>query len=44
MTKLCHGERIQGIEKDPLESADLDIVVEYENVPGYLRREASTMP
>lgn len=36
------GERVNGIEKDPLESADADIVVEYNNVPGFLRREMST--
>ena len=27
-----------------MESADADIVVEYNNIPGFLRREASTMP
>lgn len=35
---------MQGIEKDPLESAEADIVVEYNNVPGFMRREQSTMP
>lgn len=33
---------MQGIDKDPLESADADIVVEYNNIPGFLRREMST--
>lgn len=27
-----------------MESADADIVVEYNNIPGFLRREESTMP
>jgi hypothetical protein len=44
LNKLQHGERVQGIEKDPLESAEADIVVDYNNIPGFMRREQSTMP
>jgi hypothetical protein len=42
LNKIQKGERVNGIEKDPLLSADADIVVEYNNVPGFLRRETST--
>ena len=43
MIKLTHGERVQGIEKDPLESADVDFVVDISNIAGYLTRETSTI-
>ena len=43
MIKLSHGERVQGIEKDPLESADVDFVVDISNIAGYLKRETSTI-
>jgi len=42
LNKIQKGERVNGIEKDPLLSAETDIVVEYNNVPGFLRRETST--
>lgn len=42
LNKIQKGERVNGIEKDPLLSADTDMVVEYSNVPGFLRRETST--
>jgi len=34
---------VPGIEKDPLESAETDTVMEYSNVPGFLKREQSTV-
>ena len=40
---MQHGERVAGIEKDPLQSADSDVVIDYANIPGFLRRETSTM-
>lgn len=43
LIKLLHGERVQGIEKDPLESADVDFVVDISNIAGYLKRETSTI-
>lgn len=33
---------MNGIEKDPLESQETDIVIDYANVPGFLRKETST--
>ena len=42
LNKIQKGERVNSIEKDPLLSAETDIVVEYNNVPGFLRRETST--
>lgn len=41
LEKIRSGERIPGIEKDPLESADTDVVVDYSVVPGFLQREKS---
>jgi hypothetical protein len=35
------GERIEGIENDPLASTDAEYVVDYNMVPGYLQREKS---
>ena len=32
-----------GIEKDPLLSAEADIVMEYNIIPGYVRKETSTI-
>lgn len=42
MTKLGAGERVEGIEKDPLESKEADMSYDYNMVPGFLRREKST--
>lgn len=42
MTKLASGERVDGIEKDPLESTEADYSYDYNVVPGFLRREKST--
>jgi len=42
MNKIQKGERVNGIEKDPLESQETDIVIDYANVPGFLRKETST--
>ena len=42
MNKIKKGERVNGIEKDPLESQEVDIVIDYANVPGFLRKETST--
>ena len=36
------GERVPGIEKDPLLSAETDIVMEYNMLPGYIKKETST--
>jgi hypothetical protein len=35
------GERIEGIENDPLVSTESEYVVDYNMVPGYLKRENS---
>jgi len=43
MDKIQKGERINGIEKDPLESADSDLVMEYDMVPGFVRKETSVL-
>lgn len=42
MTKLGAGERVEGIEKDPLESKEADMSYDYNMVPGFLRREKSS--
>jgi hypothetical protein len=42
MKKLAMGERVEGIEKDPLESTAPDYSYDYNVVPGFLRREKST--
>jgi hypothetical protein len=36
------GERVDGIEHDPLETREQDYSVEYNSVPGFLRRQIST--
>lgn len=36
------GERVPGIEKDPLLSQDADIIQDYKSVPGFMRKETST--
>lgn len=41
LRKLAQGERVDGIEKDPLESKEADYSYDYNIVPGFLRREAS---
>ena len=41
LEKIRLGERIEGIEKNPLDSAETDIVVDYSMVPGFLQREKS---
>ena len=43
LEKLLRGERVPGIEKDPLLSAEADIVMEYNMIPGYVRKETSTV-
>ena len=43
MTKLQHGERVDGIEKDPLASAEPDVVYDYSSIPGFLKREQSSI-
>lgn len=43
LTKIQNGERVEGIEKNPLDSADTDVVVDYSSVPGFLHREKSTI-
>ena len=43
LDKLQKGERVPGIEKDPLLSAEADIVMEYNFIPGYDRKETSTI-
>jgi hypothetical protein len=39
--KLQNGERVDGIEKDPLDSAENDYQYDYNMVPGFLKREES---
>ena len=43
LEKIQRGERIPGIEKDPLLSAESDIIMEYNMLPGYVRKETSTV-
>jgi hypothetical protein len=43
LDKLMKGERVPGIEKDPLLSTEADIVMEYNMIPGYVRKETSTI-
>lgn len=40
--KIQLGERVDGIEKDPLASKEPDVVYDYSSVPGFLQREKST--
>ena len=40
--KIQSGERVDGIEKDPLASVEPDIVMDYSAIPGFLQREKST--
>ena len=42
LDKIQKGERVTGIEKDPLLSAETDIVMEYNMIPGYLKKETTT--
>jgi len=39
LTKLQNGERVEGIEKDPLESKESDYVLDYSHIPGFIQRE-----
>ena len=43
LDKLQRGERVNGIEKDPLLSAETDMVMEYNMIPGYVKKETSTL-
>ncbi len=43
LDKIQRGERVNGIEKDPLLSAEADVVMEYNMIPGYIRKETSNM-
>jgi hypothetical protein len=43
LDKIQRGERVSGIEKDPLLSAETDIVMEYNMIPGYLKKETSVL-
>jgi hypothetical protein len=36
LEKIRQGERIEGIEKDPLDTAEQDVITDYSMVPGYL--------
>lgn len=38
LEKIRQGERIAGIEKDPLDSAEMDVVTDYSMVPGFIQR------
>jgi hypothetical protein len=44
MKKIISGERLPGIENDPLASTDADYKMDYSVVPGYMKREESTNP
>ncbi len=41
--KIQLGERVEGIEKDPLDSKETDVVYDYSSVPGFLQREKSSV-
>ena len=41
MTKISLGERLEGIENDPLLSDSNDYAYEYNAIPGFLQRESS---
>lgn len=41
LTKIQNGERVDGIEKDPLLSTESDLIVDYSSMPGFLQREKS---
>jgi len=41
LTKIGNGERIEGIEHDPLDITESDYTVDYNMVPGFLQREKS---
>lgn len=43
MKKIAKGERVEGIEHDPLENAESDYKMDYSMIPGYLKREESSM-
>lgn len=43
LEKIRQGERIAGIEKDPLETAEQDVVTDYSMVPGFIQREKSVI-
>jgi hypothetical protein len=43
LDKIQRGERVNGIEKDPLLSAESDIVMEYNMIPGYVKKETSVL-
>ena len=43
LEKIRLGERIAGIEKNPLDSAEQDVVTDYSMVPGFLQREKSVI-
>lgn len=42
IAKMSSGERIEGIERDPLASIDSEYSLDYSVVPGFLKREQST--
>lgn len=43
LDKLQKGERIPGIEKDPLLTTEVDVVMEYNMIPGYVKKETSVL-
>ena len=44
LKKIVMGERLPGIENDPLASTDPDYKMDYSMVPGFIRKEDSEKP
>lgn len=44
LAKIQKGEKVAGIEKDPLSSESPDLIVDYDNLPMTMRREESVIP
>ena len=43
ITKLTNGERVEGIEKDPLAEKTADVAYDYSSIPGFVKREQSVV-
>lgn len=43
MEKIKAGERLEGIEEDPILSKECEYEYEYNMIPGYLKREESSV-
>lgn len=38
---MAKGERLEGIDEDPLDSASTDYKMNYSSIPGFVQREVS---